>query len=104
MRLKDKVCFITGASRGIGKGIALAFAKEGARVIIGYHSNEIAAKKTSEEIDKFQCENITIRFDVVNRKLIKNAVRETLNKFGCIDILVNNAGINMPKTFYEITD
>ena len=104
MRLKNKVCFITGASRGIGKGIALAFAKEGAKIIIGYHLNEIAAEKTSEEIDKFQCENMTIRFDVVNRKSIKNAVRETVNNFGRIDVLVNNAGINMPKTFYEITD
>ena len=104
MRLKNKVCFITGASRGIGKGIALAFAKEGAKIIIGYHLNEIAAEKTSEEIDKFQCENMTIRFDVVNRKSIKNAVRETINNFGRIDVLVNNAGINMPKTFYEITD
>ena len=44
MRLKDKVCFITGASRGIGRGIALAFAKEGAKVVIGYHSNEELAK------------------------------------------------------------
>lgn len=104
MRLKNKVCFITGASRGIGRGIALAFAKEGAKVVIGYHSNEIAAKKTSEELDKYQCENIFTRFDVSNRKSVKNAVTKTMNKFGRIDVLINNAGINIPKTFYEITD
>lgn len=104
MRLKDKVCFITGASRGIGKGIASTFAREGAKIVIGYHSNEIAAKETSEALNKYLCENIIIRFDVSNRESVKNAVREVQKKFGCINILVNNAGINMPKTFYEITD
>jgi 3-oxoacyl-[acyl-carrier protein] reductase len=104
MRLDDKVCFITGASRGIGRGIAVSFAKEGAKVVIGYHENIKEAKNTSRFLEKLNCENIILKFDVKNRKSVQKAVRETLDSFGCIDVLVNNAGINKQKTFYEISD
>lgn len=104
MRLKNKVCFITGASRGIGKGIALAFAKEGAKVMIGYYINEEAAKITLKELNKYQSESIIIPMNIAVRESVKKAVKETLNRFKHIDVLVNNAGINFPKKFYEITD
>lgn len=104
MRLENKTCFITGASRGIGKGIALSFAKEGANVVIGYHKNKKEAKKTSEELRKLNCENIILKFDVENRKSVIDAVSTTLDYFYNINVLVNNAGINNPKTLYEIND
>ena len=92
-RLRDKVAIITGSSRGIGKGIAIAFAKEGAKILINYLSQEDAARKTMNEIaDKYHAEAEIVRADVSKEEQVTEMVRNTLKRFGSVDILINNAG------------
>jgi 3-oxoacyl-[acyl-carrier protein] reductase len=88
--LKDKVCLVTGSSRGIGKAIALALAHEGARVAVTYHTQESEAMETLNEIS--QCSLIQV--DVSNEEAVARMIRETVKTFGTIDILINNAGIH----------
>lgn len=109
MRLKDKVCIVTGSSRGIGKGIATALAEEGAKVVINYKSQGDAAKKTADEItEKFHTDLEIVKADVSNEEDVVAMVKKTKERFGTIDILVNNAGVfkdstiwNMDKNFWD---
>lgn len=95
MRLKDKVAIVTGAGRGIGKAIALAYAHEGANVVtISRTLSEI--EKTSEQIRANGRRAITIRTDVSNSVEIENTVALVVKEFGKVDILVNAAGIQGP--------
>jgi 3-oxoacyl-[acyl-carrier protein] reductase len=100
MRLKDKICLITGSSRGIGKAIAEGYAKEGAKVIITYNVQKEEAEKVAKEIGSELC----IQMDVRDRNSIKNAFKQTKEKYGHIDVLVNNAGINKPADFDKQTE
>jgi|SRR3989344_6520713 len=93
MKLKNKVALITGASRGIGKAIAIAFAKEGATVVVNYIKSEDKAKEVVKEIEKLGSKAIAIGCDVSNEEEVKNMIDKTIKTFGKIDILVNNAGI-----------
>ena len=92
-RLKGKVAIVTGSARGIGEGIAIRFAKEGARVVV------IADKKVKEgeaianRIKDMGEEAIFIKTDVSNEDDIKNMVSRTISEYGKVDILVNNAGV-----------
>jgi 3-oxoacyl-[acyl-carrier protein] reductase len=105
MRLKDKVCFITGASRGIGRGIALAFAKEGAKVVIGYHSNDELAKVVKNELDTLSgTENLTLKIDVSDIGSINNAFNEVIKSYNKLDVLVNNAGYLKQQELASITE
>ena len=101
MKLKDQVVIVTGASRGIGNGIARAFAKEGARVVINYNSSEENALKLAEEIRKEGGDAIAVRADVSKPEDVKRLVEKTLDKFGRVDILVNNAGVLYQETFLD---
>jgi 3-oxoacyl-[acyl-carrier protein] reductase len=95
MRLKDKVCIVTGSSRGIGKGIATAFAKEGAKTVINYYSQEDAAKETANEIvQKYQTDIEIVKSDVSKEEEVVKMVEMTKERFGTVDILVNNAGVH----------
>jgi len=99
MKLKDKVAIVTGSSRGLGKAIAIGFAKEGAKVVIAARSQ--AEKKdlpgtifkTAEEIKSLGHDALALGCDVTDEESVKNMVRETLDNFGHIDILINNAGV-----------
>lgn len=91
-KLKGKVALVTGASRGIGKGIATTFASEGAAVIVNATTHK-AAEKVAEEIKARGGEALPVKADVSVMKEVKNMVDRALKKFGRIDILVNNAGI-----------
>jgi len=105
MQLKDKVCFITGASRGIGRGIALAFAKEGAKVVIGYHSNKEMAKIVKNELDTLSgAENLALKIDVSNIGSINNAFTNVIKKYYRLDVLVNNAGYLKQQELASITE
>lgn len=93
MRLKDQVALVTGGSRGIGKGIVLAFAREGAKVAFVYRGSKESAEKLVEEatqaggtVKAFQC-------DVTNTEEAEKVVAEAEKALGPINILVNNAGI-----------
>ena len=103
-RLTGKVALITGASRGIGAGIAEAFAKEGADVIINYNTNSEAATNVVNKLKNFGCKVIAIRADITKRDEIQYLIQKSQLEFGRIDILVNNAGINQRGWFDEITD
>jgi 3-oxoacyl-[acyl-carrier protein] reductase len=91
MRFKDKVVLVTGSSRGIGKAIALLFAKEGAKVIVNYSKSEKEANEVLKEIKKLS-DGIAIKCDVSNETEVKNMINKIIKEFGKIDILVNNVG------------
>ena len=104
-RLKGKVALITGASRGIGKAIAVEFAKEGADVIINYlSSGDLAEKLAIELSDSYKIKAIPLKFDVRNQKDLFSAKDFIKREFNKIDILVNNAGINKPNDFDKISE
>jgi len=91
-KLKNRIAVITGGSRGIGKGIALAFAREGAHIVFTYHSNENQAKKTVRDIESYGVRATSIRADVGVEEDIKKTVKIIKEVHGTINILVNNAG------------
>lgn len=103
MRLKDKVAIVTGASRGIGKAIALAFAKEGANVVVTARTEE-EIKKVSNEIQSSGSKSMAIKGDVTVKKDIEKVVRKTVEEFEKIDILVNSAGIYLKKPIIDTTE
>ncbi|WAM35253.1 3-oxoacyl-[acyl-carrier-protein] reductase [Caldicellulosiruptor acetigenus] len=91
--LKDKVALITGASRGIGRAIALKFAQNGANVIINYSSSQSQAEELKEEIEKIGTKAMIIKCDVSNADEVSQMFSQVEKEFGRLDILVNNAGI-----------
>jgi 3-oxoacyl-[acyl-carrier protein] reductase len=101
MNLKGKVALVTGASRGIGKGIAIELAKAGACVIINYKSNDKAAEETLEELRGLGAYALKIKGDVSDYWFSKQMVETTIEKLGKIDILVNNAGISKVGLFMD---
>ncbi|MGR3178619.1 MAG: SDR family NAD(P)-dependent oxidoreductase [Candidatus Anammoxibacter sp.] len=103
-KLNGKVALITGSSRGIGKAIALAFAKERANVVVCYNSRIDEAQKVKDEIDSIGCQAMVVHLPVTDRDIINQSINVVVKKFGKIDILVNNAGINKPNDFDKITD
>lgn len=91
-KLENRVAVITGGSRGIGKGIALAFAKEGANIAFSYNRNKAAAEETVKEIEALGVSALAIQADAGNEDAVKNMADIVADKFGHINILVNNAG------------
>src|SRR5699024_5569500 len=91
--LKGKNAIVTGASRGIGRAIALELANQGANVVVNYAGNEKSAKKVVEELKQAGVKSFAIKANVADEKDVKMMMKETLKEFGTIDILVNNAGI-----------
>ncbi len=103
-RLAGKVAVITGGSRGIGRALALGFAKEGAAVFFCYVGAAQAAAEVAAEIEAAGGRAGCMRADVVNRAEVRALFAATVEKFGRIDILINNAGINQRCFFEELTD
>lgn len=93
LRLKNKVAIVTGASKGIGAGIAKAFAKEGAKVVVNYSKSQASADKVVNEITESGGTAIAVQADISKFADIKRLFEETKNAFGQMDILVNNAGV-----------
>jgi 3-oxoacyl-[acyl-carrier protein] reductase len=92
MKLKDKVAFVTGAAQGIGKAIAIALAKEGAKVVISDINIELATQ-TAKEVEALGVKSLPLKTNVADLEDVEKSVEETVKTFGKIDILVNNAGI-----------
>lgn len=93
-RLRDRVAIVTGASRGIGRAVALALAAEGAKVVVNYaHSGE-AAEEVVRAITETGGEAIALQADVSHAEQVNELIKQTRSKFSRVDILVNNAGIN----------
>jgi 2-deoxy-D-gluconate 3-dehydrogenase len=101
--LKGKVAMVTGAGRGIGRTIRLAFAEAGADLAIGARTDS-EVESTAEEIRKTGCQAITHHLDVSSLKSIGEFVKRIVDEFGRIDILVNNAGVPIRKSAVEITE
>ncbi len=91
MRLKDRVAFITGSSHGIGRGIALAFAREGAKVAINYYTGEANAADVACQIREMGGEAEVYQGDASDAQRIAEIIRATVERFGRLDIYVNNA-------------
>jgi 3-oxoacyl-[acyl-carrier protein] reductase len=96
MRLKGKVGVVTGGGAGIGRGIVLALAREGADVGV-LDINGEAASKTARDAEALGVRALALEADVASRDSVENAVRKVLDALGKIDILVNNAGISPKK-------
>ncbi|PEA55252.1 beta-ketoacyl-ACP reductase [Bacillus pseudomycoides] len=93
MLLKDKVALVTGASRGIGRAIAIDLAKQGAKVVVNYAGNELKANEVVDEIKNLGSEAIAVKANVASSEEVADMIKQTVDTFGQIDILVNNAGI-----------
>jgi 3-oxoacyl-[acyl-carrier protein] reductase len=91
--LQGKVALVTGASRGIGRAIALELARAGAYVVVNYAGSEGAAREVVQEIEGMNRKAMMIRANVAQSQEVDEMVKEALGAFGKIDILVNNAGI-----------
>ena len=104
MRLEGKTAIVTGASRGLGRAIALAFAREGADVLVNYASREERAAEVASAIERLGRRAILQRGDVSDAVQVRAMVQAALGRFGRVDILVNNAGITMPKGLLETSE
>ena len=93
MDFKNKVVLVTGASSGIGRATAIAFAKEGAKVIINFRSDSNGAKEALEKCNKHSKDNIVLQADVSDVNDVSEMLDKIKKQFGSLDILVNNAGI-----------
>ena len=102
--LSGKVAVVTGASRGIGRSIALELAKAGACVVINYKTNEEEAKNTLELIKSLDSFGIIVKSDVSIYNEAKLLIDKTVESFGKIDILVNNAGISKVGLFIDMKE
>jgi 3-oxoacyl-[acyl-carrier protein] reductase len=91
-KLKDKVAFVTGSAQGIGKAIAVAFAKEGANIVVSDINLELA-QQTAKEIEALGVKTMAIKTNVADLDDVDNSAAEIVKAMGRIDILVNNAGI-----------
>ncbi|MFB4211089.1 3-oxoacyl-[acyl-carrier-protein] reductase [Shouchella sp. JSM 1781072] len=88
-----QTAIVTGASRGIGKAIALELAKNGANIVVNFAGNEAKAEEVVSEINALGREAMAIRANVAVEDEVKGMIKETVTRFGSVDILVNNAGI-----------
>lgn len=104
-KLKDKVAIITGGDSGIGRAVAIAYVKEGAKVVLPYYNEHEDANETKEYIQKLGGTCLLLSGDVKDPNFCDYIVEETMKHFGKIDILVNNAGVQFQtKSLLDIPD
>jgi glucose 1-dehydrogenase len=101
MRLQGKTAIVTGAGTGIGQAIALAFAREGANVVVDYVGDSSVAQDTLAKIEALGGKSIGVDADVSNPDQVNGLLQQTLAAFGRLDILVNNAGIEKKFAFVD---
>lgn len=114
MRLAGKVALVTGSSQGIGQGVVLRLAQEGANVVINYRSHPEGAEETLAKVEAIggkcymaQCpatQGHTIRADLGSVSEIRQLIAESIDHFGKLDVLVNNAGIEKHAAFWDVTE
>jgi glucose 1-dehydrogenase/3-oxoacyl-[acyl-carrier protein] reductase len=104
MKLKNKVALVTGASRGIGRGIAEVMAQEGADVAINYVSSDCQAEEVAELVRSKGRRAVAVRGDVASRADVEAMIDKTWSELGVLDVLVNNAGIETIVPFLDLTD
>ncbi len=101
---ENKLAFITGGSRGIGKAIALELASAGYDIVINYAGNVEAANQTVEEIKKIATKAEAYKFDVSNQAEVEENIAKIIEKYERIDVLVNNAGITRDDLFIRMNE
>ena len=104
MLLENKTAIVTGSAKGIGKGIATEFAKQGATVVINYCGSKEAALKTVEEIKAFGGKAIPYQADISDYEMSKKMMDDIIKEYGAIDILVNNAGITRDNLILRMSE
>jgi glucose 1-dehydrogenase/3-oxoacyl-[acyl-carrier protein] reductase len=104
LKLKDKTALVTGAGRGIGRGIAEVFADQGASVAINYLDNPEEAERVADYVRAMGRRAIAVKADVANRADVEAMFETVWNALGPVDVLVNNAGIETIVPFLELTD
>lgn len=104
MTLKDKVAIVTGGSRGIGRSICLALAKEGANIVTCYSNGADGANETVKLCEEYGVKAMAIKADVANAEDVNNLIDQTKTEFGKIDILVNNAGITRDNLMMKMSE
>lgn len=104
MRLKDKIALVTGSSRGVGKAVALGFARHGAHVVVNYSSNQKAAGEVVDAIEAMGRKAIAVKADVARKDEVDVLIDHTVDAFGRIDVLVNNAGFTRPAMMLKMTE
>ena len=92
MELKDKTVLVTGSSKGIGKAIAIEFAKKGSNVVI-CSRNQKELEDAKQDIEEFDVKVLAVKTDLREEEQVKNLIDKTLEEFNGIDVLINNAGI-----------
>jgi NAD(P)-dependent dehydrogenase (short-subunit alcohol dehydrogenase family) len=103
-RLEGKTALVTGASRGIGRAIAVELAREGAKVAVNYASSEAAAQEVASEIKALGVECVLVKANLADAKAARSMVKQVAEGFGHLDILVNNAGITRDALLPRMTD
>lgn len=106
LMFEDKVVIITGASRGIGRELAITFAKFGARLVLNSRNQEQDQdiKKTADLVAEYGADTMVWQCDVSKYLQVKEMVGQVMDKWGTVDVLINNAGITQPKFFMEISE
>lgn len=104
MKLENKTVLVTGASRGIGREIALIFAKEGANIVVNYSGSKEKAEEVVNEITALGQKAIAYQCNVSDGESVQTMVKETIAEFGSLDILVNNAGITRDNLLMRMKD
>ena len=100
LKLKNKICVITGSSSGIGKAIAKAYKKEGGKVVISYNKNKKNALQTAQELDA----ELVLQLEVSKKKSVVDFFQKINKSYGKIDVLVNNAGTNITNDFDKLSE
>ncbi|PSP63750.1 beta-ketoacyl-ACP reductase [Halobacteriales archaeon QH_8_64_26] len=101
--LEGQTCLVTGASRGIGRGIAIELANVDADVVVNYRSSEAAAHEVVEEIEDMGQQAMAAQCDVSEYEEVEGMVEDVHDSMGEVDVLVNNAGMNIDKVFKKLT-
>ncbi|MEF8868660.1 MAG: beta-ketoacyl-ACP reductase [Haloarculaceae archaeon] len=101
--LDDRTCLVTGASRGIGRGIAEEFGAHGADVVVNYRSSEAEAYEAVDAIEDAGGSAIPVRADVADLDQVREMHETVREAFGPVDVLVNNAGVTVDKKFENMT-
>ena len=104
MKLQGKTAVVTGASRGVGRAVAIAYAREGARIVVNFSSNQDAAMATVKEIEALGSEAILYKADVSDKEEANGLISAAKKRFGSVDILVNNAGITRPNLLIKMSE
>jgi 3-oxoacyl-[acyl-carrier protein] reductase len=104
MRLKDKIALVTGSSRGIGSAVAVAYAREGADVVVNYSSSPGAAEEVVKTIEDLGRRAIAVKANVADKADVEQMVDRAIETFGRVDILVNNAGFTRPSMMLKMEE